>query len=101
MKTQIKSVVLFGDSLLGRFGKGLMDKLEEEVGNTIVYNCAAGGLNTEDGIKRADFIAKLKPDFVTFSFGANDCMPWKKQVPEKDFEKNYDAIIKEFSGCST
>lgn len=57
MKT--KSIVLFGDSLLGRFGKALIGKLEEAVKDITVYNCAAGGLNTEDGIRRADFIAKL------------------------------------------
>lgn len=98
MKMHTKSIVLFGDSLLGRFGKALIDKLEVVVKDITVYNCAAGGLNTQDGIRRADFIAKLKPDFVIFSFGANDCAPWKKQVPEKDFEKNYDSIIKSFSG---
>src|SRR3989344_5029619 len=93
-----KSVVLFGDSLLGRFGKALIDKLEEEVIGITVYNCAAGGLNTEDGVRRADFIAKLKPDYVILSFGANDAAPWKKQVPEKDFIIESRFFSKSFSG---
>lgn len=95
----VKSIVLFGDSLLGRFGKDLIIKLEKAVPNSMVYNCAAGGLNTVDGLKRAAFIAKLKPEYVILSFGANDSSPEEgRKVPERDFEKNYDAIIKSFSG---
>lgn len=96
MKT--KSIVLFGDSLLGRFGKTFIDKLEAELDHVTVYNCAAGGWNTADGVKRVDFIAKLKPDYVVISFGANDAAPWKKQVPEESFENNLNSIIDSFSG---
>lgn len=92
-----KSVVLFGDSLLGRFGKSLIQQLENKLENTTVYNCAAGGLNTEDGVERADFISQLRPNYVVISFGANDCAPWKEQIPLEKFENNLQRIVESFS----
>jgi len=97
MRINNKSVVLYGDSLLGRFGKDLIVKLEGRVQDITVFNCATGGSNTEDGVKRADFIAQLNPDYVVLSFGANDAAPWKKQVSIGDFESNLDSIIKSFT----
>lgn len=67
-----KSVVLFGDSGLGRFNRDRIRKLEKASGNVDVYNCAVGGLNSRDGLEMASFIAKLEPDIVAFSFPAND-----------------------------
>lgn len=93
-----KSLILFGDSLLGRFGKLYIDELESALKDVTIYNCATGGFNTEDGIKRVDFIAQLKPNYVILSFGANDCAPLKKQVSEKSFEQNLDYIIEAFPG---
>lgn len=95
----MKSVVLFGDSLFGRFGRDYILKLENAVKNITVYNCAAGGFDTRDGIKRADYIAKLKADYVCLSFGANDCSPLKGQpVSIEDFENNLLSIIQSFTG---
>ena len=92
----MKSVVLFGDSHLGHFGWRWMSKLETELKNFIVYNCAAGGLNTRDGMKQAPFISKLKPDYVILSFGGNDAATWKDGVPIKEFEFNYSQITERF-----
>jgi lysophospholipase L1-like esterase len=70
----MKNIVLFGDSFLGRWGKKYIDKLEALVSGSIVYNCAAGGLDTADGLVRACYIAGLKPDYAVLSFGANDAV---------------------------
>ena len=94
----MKSIVLFGDSHLGHFGWRWMSKLETELKNSIVYNCAAGGLNTRDGIRQAPFISKLKPDYVVLSFGGNDAATWKDGVPIKEFKSNYNQITERFRG---
>ncbi len=95
----MKSVVLFGDSMFGRFSRDYILRLEESVKDITVYNCATGGFNTRDGLKRIDFISKLKADYVCLSFGANDSNPFKGQpVPLEEFEKNFISIIKSFSG---
>lgn len=95
----MKNVVLFGDSLFAKFGRDLISKLEQKIGDITVYNCAAGGFNTRDGFKRASFIAKLKPDYICLSFGANDSGPFKKEpVPLVEFEENLSVMIKSFSG---
>ena len=91
-----KSMVLFGDSLLAEIRKSLILKLESKFKNTVVFNCATGGINTNDGIKRINLISKMKPNYVVLSFGANDCAPWKEQVPLELFTKNYTKIIKSF-----
>jgi lysophospholipase L1-like esterase len=93
-----KKLVLFGDSLLGCFGKDLIRQLEAKVPRTDVYNCAAGGLNSDDGVQKAAYIAKLEPDYVILSFGANDAAPWKKQVSLEQFNKNMDTIMRVFRG---
>lgn len=95
----MKSVVLFGDSLFGRFGRSYILQLEEVVEHIIVYNCAAGGLNTRDGILRANFIGKLKADYVCLSFGANDSSSFNGQpVPLAEFTQNFVSIIQSFIG---
>ena len=94
----MKSVVLFGDSLFGRFGRDYILQLEETVKDITVYNCAAGGFNTRDGLKRADFTAQLKADYVCLSFGANDSSPFKGQpVPLVEFANNLTSIIQAFA----
>lgn len=93
----MKSLVLFGDSLLGRFGKDLINQLESKLNDTVVYNCAAGGQTTNDGVKRAPFIAKLEPDYVFISFGANDAAPWKAQTDINKFRDNFNEILDAFS----
>jgi len=94
----MKTIILFGDSHLGHFGWRWMSKLETKLKNSTVYNCAAGGLNTKDGIKQAPFISKLKPDYVILSFGGNDAATWKDGVPIKEFESNYNQIVESFNG---
>lgn len=95
----MKSIVLFGDSLFGRFGRDYILQLEGAVKDSTVYNCAAGGFNTFDGLKRADFIAKLKTDYVCISFGANDCNPFKGQpVALEKFAQNLTSMIQSFTG---
>lgn len=91
-------IVLFGDSLLGRFNKSLIDQLELAIPNSTVYNCAAGGWNSNDGAKRAEYIAGLAPDFVVLSFGANDTTPWKETVDIATFTNNLETIVAAFSG---
>ena len=95
----MKNVVLFGDSLFGRFGRDCILQLEQKTKDTVVYNCAAGGFNTRDGIRRAGFIAKLHADYVCLSFGANDSNPFMGQaVPLEEFAENLATIVESFKG---
>jgi lysophospholipase L1-like esterase len=94
------NIVLFGDSFLGRFGKNLIDQLEVTIPDSTVYNCAAGGLNSNDLSKRADYIASLEPDYVIFSFGGNDVAPWKETVSLADFRENTKSIFEAFSNST-
>ncbi|KIF77992.1 hypothetical protein QR77_37560 [Streptomyces sp. 150FB] len=72
----MKTIVLFGDSMLGRFTKSRIDHLEgETVTGAVVINCAAGGWTSRDGARRAEAVARIAPDVVVLSFGANDCAP--------------------------
>lgn len=97
MNKNNKTIVLFGDSLLGRFGKSLIEKLEEKTDHAVIVNCATGGFTSDDGRRRAEVISKLTPDYVILSFGANDVAPWKKQTKLDDFESNIEQIIGAFS----
>jgi lysophospholipase L1-like esterase len=98
---RMKNIVLFGDSLFGRFGREYMLRLESLLPNSTIYNCAAGGCDTRDGLKCADFIATLESDVVCLSFGVNDSNPFKGQpVPIEEFESNLDSIIKAFSAST-
>ena len=94
----MKSIVLFGDSLLSRMGRDYIHQLENNVDDLIVCNCAIGGLNTRDAIKRMNFIAKIKPDFVCLSFGVNDGYPFHtEKIPIDEFVNNLISIIKVFN----
>lgn len=94
----MKNIVLFGDSLLSLFSRNLIFLLEEKIDNAAVHNCATGGFNTRDALKRADFIAQLKAGYVCISLGVNDCNPFKGQpVSLEEFTENLTAIIKSFS----
>ncbi|HEY0497086.1 MAG TPA: GDSL-type esterase/lipase family protein [Kutzneria sp.] len=89
-------IVLFGDSMLGRFTKPRIVQLESEVGDATVFNCAAGGWTSADGAVRAATIAKTEPDFVVLSFGANDCAPGRI-VPLDDYASNLRVIAGAFA----
>lgn len=72
----LKTIVLFGDSMLGRFTKSRIDQLEDEAeADAVVINCAAGGWTSRDGARRAEAVARIAPDVVVLSFGTNDCAP--------------------------
>lgn len=92
------NMVLYGDSFLGRFGKDLIDQLEHELDNFTVYNCAAGGWNTSDLVNRAQYISRLRPEYVVLSFGANDVAPWKNVITLDVFADNVEKILSSFSG---
>ena len=95
----MKSIVLFGDSLLSLFSRNLIFLLEEKIDDVTIYNCATGGFNTRDALKRANFFAQLKADYVCISLGVNDCNPFKGQpVPLEEFAENLTAIIQSFAG---
>lgn len=87
-----KSVVLFGDSGLGRFNRDRIRKLEEIAGNVDVYNCAVGGLNSRDALEKADFIAGLKADYVVFSLPGNDF----NEIPMDETKQNLKKILEIF-----
>lgn len=91
------NIVLFGDSLLGRFNRILINELEQAIPSSTVYNCAAGGWNSNDGAKRVEYIAQLNPGYVILSFGANDTAPWKDQVALPIFIKNMERMIRAFT----
>lgn len=95
------NIVLFGDSLLGRFKKVLIDQLEGSLEAATVYNCAAGGWNTNDGARRVDYIARLTPDVVILSFGANDSAPWKEVVNITTFTSNMERMMDAFNPART
>lgn len=92
----MKKLVLFGDSLLANFDKELLIKLESKLSDFDVYNCAVGGWDTNDGVKKSAYISSLKPDLIVIGFGTNDAAPWK-QVPLEQFGKNINIILDNFS----
>jgi len=91
----MKKLVIFGDSLFGRLGKHLIINMEEQLPGYDVYNCAAGGWDTNDCVKKAPYIAKLEPDVLIISLGTNDACPWK-QVDLKTYEENIPRIFAAF-----
>ncbi|MBF8184279.1 hypothetical protein ITP53_00650 [Nonomuraea sp. K274] len=96
---RIRDLMLFGDSMLARFTKARIRHLERELhGTATVYNCAAGGWDSSDGVRCAPMLARPGWDVVVVSFGANDCAPWKR-VPIDRFAENIDAIAEAFDGA--
>jgi lysophospholipase L1-like esterase len=91
----MKKLVLFGDSLFAQAGKHRIIMFEEALPGYDVYNCAVGGWNTNDCVKKAPYISKLEPDVVVISLGTNDAAPYK-QIPINTFIKNIPAIINSF-----
>ncbi len=92
----MKKLVLFGDSLFGRFGKHLIVKLESVLQDCDVYNCAAGGWDSNDCVAKAPYIGELKPDVMVISLGTNDACPWK-QVDLETFKANIPKVFEEFT----
>lgn len=95
----MSNIILFGDSLFGQFGRRPIRAFEETKPDSLVFNCAAGGLNTRDCLKRAPLIAKMQGEYVFISLGANDCYDGREMfVPLDEFRSNMLAIINMFSG---
>lgn len=89
----MKKLVLFGDSLFGRSGKNLILLLEAKLTDKYdVYNCAAGGWDSSDLIKKSDYIATLKPDVLVLSVGTNDVCSWKR-VELADYRANTEKVL--------
>jgi lysophospholipase L1-like esterase len=92
----MKKIVLFGDSLFARFGKPFIEALEQILPGYDVYNCAAGGWNSNDGVKKAEYLSLLKPDVLLVSLGLNDMAPWK-QIDLDTLKKNLTQIFSYFT----
>jgi lysophospholipase L1-like esterase len=91
------TLVLYGDSLLAEVGKDRISMFEETLAGYDVYNCAVGGWDTNDCLKKAPYIAKLEPDVIVISLGTNDSASWK-HVPLEVFAGNLRKIAEVFHG---
>lgn len=89
-------IVLFGDSLFAQMSKYHVSKIEEQIPGSDVYNCAVGGWDSNDCLKKAFYIAQLKPEVVAISLGTNDASPWKL-VDLEIFKQNIPKIIDIFA----
>jgi len=81
--------------LFGQFGRKPITALEKAVPGIVVYNCAAGGLNSTESLVRAPLISKMEADYICISLGANDCSQAEevKYVPIEKFRSNLFSII--------
>lgn len=96
----MKKLILFGDSLFAQISKSellLLEKILEYKYD--VYNCAVGGWDTNDLVKKSPYIAQLKADVLLLSIGTNDASHWK-QVELSKFKENLVHILNEFSNSS-
>lgn len=92
------NLIMFGDSHLGRCGRRQISSLESALsGRYDVYNCAADGLNSDDLVNKAAYLAGLKPDVVIISDGTNDC-DLSKHVELDRYRANLVKIIDNFAG---
>lgn len=91
----MKKLILFGDSLFAQAGKHRVVMFEDALPGYDVYNCAVGGWNTNDCVKKAPYISKLEADVVVISLGTNDAAPYK-QVPIDEFVANIPKILEAF-----
>jgi lysophospholipase L1-like esterase len=93
--SHMKKLVLYGDSLFARVRKPGILMFEVTMPGYDVYNCANGGWDSSDCLKKAPYIAKLEPDVLVISLGANDAAPWKL-VPKETFIRNIPEIFAHF-----
>lgn len=93
----MRTIVLFGDSMLGRYTRPRIEQLEQRVGqDAVVVNCATGGWTSAEGLRRAALVARIRPDVVVLSFGGNDCRP-DLRVDRERFSANLTAITAAFA----
>ncbi|MDB5169181.1 MAG: hypothetical protein JWO41_537 [Candidatus Saccharibacteria bacterium] len=89
----MKKLILLGDSLFGQAGKHRIEMLELALNNNYdIYNCAAGGWDTNDIVKKSAYLAGLKPDVMVLSVGTNDIASWH-HVSLQQFEDNLLRIL--------
>ena len=93
----MKKLVLFGDSLFAHLSKSYLLELEARLQEYDIYNCAVGGWDSNDCVKKGPYIASLEADTVVISVGTNDASPWK-QVDINDLEDNIISLIQIFNG---
>lgn len=92
------AVLLYGDSMLGRFTRPRIADLEDAVDRpVVVLNGAAGGWDSTDCARRAPVLARCAPAVVVLSLGTNDCAPWR-QVPLDVFARNLATVRAGFAG---
>lgn len=92
------AVLLYGDSMLGRFTKPRIANLEDAVDRPVlVLNGAAGGWDSTDCARRASVLAQCAPAVVVLSLGANDCASGR-QVPLDTFVRNLATVRAAFAG---
>ena len=94
----MKKMILFGDSLIANFGRSNTEAIESAV-DFDVYNCATGGWDTNHCVRKATYIAQLKPEVVVLSFGTNDSTPDRRLELDSVVE-NVKKIIDIFAGSS-
>jgi lysophospholipase L1-like esterase len=93
----MKKLVLFGDSLVAYCHKTEVLLLEQYLNDEYdVYNCAVGGWNSDDLVKKGAYIAGLQADVVIISVGTNDGSPWKS-VGLDNFKANLAPIADAFN----
>ena len=89
-------IVLFGDSLFAQMSKYHVLKIEKQIPGSDVYNCAVGGWDSKDCVKKGLYISKLKPDVIVLSLGTNDASSWKL-VDLETFKQNVPKILDIFA----
>ena len=93
-------VMLYGDSMLARFTKPRVLQLEQAIGTHVlpaVLNCAVGGWDSADGLRKAPYMAKVGAPVIVLSFGMNDCAPWRV-LPTSVFSTNMVELREVFAG---
>ena len=93
----MKKLVLFGDSLFAHLSKSYLLELEGRLKEYDIYNCAVGGWDSGDCVKKGPYIASLEADTVVISVGTNDASPWK-QVDINALKNNIISLIQIFNG---
>lgn len=99
MTSQIKELVLLGDSHLARTsedaGVALLPRFTKDFPDTHITNLAHGGVDTNYGLAAVTYANLPKSFTAIVLFGSNDAAPWK-QVPLEKFSKNFRQILSVF-----